>query len=87
MSCSKRIKLDDIGKRLEHAPQKSLKRLSFQLCTRYISQIQIRDCDFLTGVRKGKLWITGCKTNFFSDEAWFYLHGQVCSQNYRYYSD
>ena len=24
---------------------------------------------------------------FFSDEAWFYLHGQVCSQNYRYYSD
>ena len=27
------------------------------------------------------------KETFFSDEAWFYLHGQVCSQNYRYYSD
>ena len=25
--------------------------------------------------------------DFFSDEAWFYLHEQVCSQNYRYYSD
>ena len=25
--------------------------------------------------------------NFFSDEAWFYLHGQVCSQNYQHYSD
>ena len=24
---------------------------------------------------------------FFSDEAWFYVRGQVCSQNYRYYSD
>ena len=30
---------------------------------------------------------TGCKKNIFSDEAWFYLHGKVCSQNYRYYSD
>ena len=29
----------------------------------------------------------GIQKNFFSDEAWFYLHGQVCSQNYRYYSD
>ena len=27
------------------------------------------------------------KEIFFNDEAWFYLHGQVCSQNYRYYSD
>ena len=27
------------------------------------------------------------QNNFFSDEAWFYLHGQVYSQNYRYYSD
>ena len=25
--------------------------------------------------------------DFFIDEAWFYLHGQVCSQNYRYYCD
>ena len=27
------------------------------------------------------------KEIFFSDEVWFYLHGQVCSQNYQYYSD
>ena len=27
------------------------------------------------------------KEIFFSDEAWFYLHGQVSSQNYRYYSN
>ena len=27
------------------------------------------------------------QNNFFSDETWFYLHGQVCSQNYWYYSD
>ena len=25
--------------------------------------------------------------DFFSDEARFYLHGHVCSQNYWYYSD
>ena len=27
------------------------------------------------------------KEFFFSDEMWFYLRGQVCSQNYRYDSD
>ena len=27
------------------------------------------------------------KKQFFSDEAWFNLHGHMCSQNYRYYSD
>ena len=42
---------------------------------------------FCNWVLEGKLWRTGCKRNFFSDEAWFYLHGQVCSQTYRYYSD
>ena len=64
--------IDDIGERLEHTPQNSLKRLSqetgvsvssvqratkllklkpykFQLCTHHISQIQIWDCDFVTG--------------------------------------
>ena len=27
------------------------------------------------------------KKFFFSDEVWFYLHEQVCSQNYQYHSD
>ena len=38
----------------------------------------------LEKVNSGEL---DAKEIFFSDEAWFYLHGQVCSQNYRYYID
>ena len=38
----------------------------------------------LENVNSGELDAKGI---FFSDEAWFYLHGQVCLQNYRYYSD
>ena len=96
--------LDDIGERLAHTPQKSLKSLSqetgvlylcrlykeqenywwnwshikFQLCTRYISQIQISELRFciwvLKKVNSGEL----DTKEFFNDEAWFYLHGQVC---------
>ena len=46
---------------------------------------RLRFCNWvLEKVNSGDL---DAKEIFFSDEAWFYLHGQVCSQNYRYYSD
>ena len=52
-----------------------------------IPVVQIRDCDFVTGCYKRKTLENWMQKIFFSDEAWFYLHGQVYSQNYRYYSD
>ena len=45
---------------------------------------RVRFCNWvLENVNSGEL----DAKDFFSDEAWFYLHGQVCSQNYWYYSD
>ena len=49
------------------------------------SNKRLRFCNWmLEKVNSGEL---DAKDFFFSDEAWFYLHGQVCSQNYQYYSD
>ena len=46
---------------------------------------RLRFCNWvLENVNSGEL---DSKEFFFRDEAWFYLHGQVCSQNYRHYSD
>ena len=46
---------------------------------------RLRFCNWvLEKVNSGEL---DAKEIFFSDEEWFYLHEQVCLQNYRYYSD
>ena len=111
VNCSRHVlieeTLDEIGERLEHNPQKFLKRLlqetgvSVQRETKLLRlkpyKIPVvhalhqpdpnnrqRLCNW---VLEKVNWRTGCKRNFFSDGAWFYLHVQVCSQNYRYYSD
>ena len=88
---AKRFKetLDEIGERLEHTPHKSLKRLS-QKSGVSVSSVQratkhtlhqpdpnkrLRFYNWLLGkVNSREL---GAKEFFFSDEAWFYLHGQV----------
>ena len=101
----KKETLDDIGERLEHTPQKSLKCLSQETGVS-VSSVQ-RATKLLMKLKQYKIpvhqpdpnkrlqfcnWVlekvnSGCKRNFFSNEAWFYLHGQVCSQNYQCYSD
>ena len=94
--------LDEIGERLTHNPQKSLKRLSqetgvsvpsVQRATKLLKlkpykipvvhalhqpdpNKRLRFCNW--ALEKVN-WRTGCKRIFFSDEAWFYLYGQVCS--------
>ena len=97
--------------RLEHNPQKSLKRLlretgvSVPSVQRAAKLLRLKPYKipvvhalhqpdpnkrlrFYNWVLEMVNWRSGCKRNcFFSDVAWFYLHGQVCSQNYRHYSD
>ena len=99
--------LDEIGERLEHNPQKSLKRLSqetgvsvssVQRATKLLklkpykirvmhalhqpdTNKRLRFCNWV--LEKVNSVELDAKGIFFSDEAWFYLHGQ----NYRYYSD
>ena len=46
---------------------------------------RLRFCNWvLEKVNSGKL---DAKETSFSDDPWFYLHGQLCSQNYLYYND
>ncbi|KAJ4439784.1 hypothetical protein ANN_07912 [Periplaneta americana] len=78
--------LDEVGARLEHSPRKSLRRLAQEVNISKMSAFVATKILKLKPYRSVPNGDVDPLLTFFTDEAWFHLHGHISTQNNRYWA-